>query len=67
MIRSLAGRAHLWAAREIRTGEVMAVQASRGRGIGECIRFLERLGESCINKPILYTDRGHGTNGPPGS
>ncbi|MEM0500111.1 MAG: transposase, partial [Candidatus Korarchaeota archaeon] len=44
VIRNLVRRAYLWAAREVGTGEVMAVQVSRGRGIAECIRFLEGSG-----------------------
>jgi transposase-like protein len=52
VIHSLARRTYLWTAREIRTWEAIAVQVSRGRGIGKCTK------SSCINKPILYTDRG---------
>ncbi|MEM0481424.1 MAG: hypothetical protein QXM16_00835 [Nitrososphaerota archaeon] len=52
VIRNLVRRAYLWAARE-----VMAVQVSRGRGIAECIRFLEVVRDRCANNPTVYTDR----------
>ncbi|MEM3095802.1 MAG: DDE-type integrase/transposase/recombinase, partial [Nitrososphaerota archaeon] len=57
VIRNLVRRAYLWAAREVGTGEVMVVQVSRGRGIDECIRFLEVVRDRCANNPTVYTDR----------
>ncbi|MEM2237422.1 MAG: transposase [Candidatus Caldarchaeum sp.] len=35
VIRNLVRRAYVWAAREVGGGEVLAIQVSRGRGIGE--------------------------------
>ncbi|MEM4315418.1 MAG: hypothetical protein QXT66_03650, partial [Nitrososphaerota archaeon] len=58
VIRNLVRRAYLWAAREVGTGEVMSVQVSRGRGIGECLRFMEMVRDRCSNNPTVYTDRG---------
>ncbi|MEM3095544.1 MAG: DDE-type integrase/transposase/recombinase [Nitrososphaerota archaeon] len=58
MICNLVRRAYLWVAREVGTGEVMAVQVSRGRGIGECLRFMEMVRDRCSNNPTVYTDRG---------
>ena len=40
----------------MKSGEVVALQVTRGRGIGECLRFLEKLKKSCKNKPTVYTD-----------
>ena len=57
VIYDLAGKAYLWAAREVRSGEVVAVQVTRGRGVGECLRFLERVREACYNNPTVYTDK----------
>ncbi|MEM3124172.1 MAG: IS6 family transposase, partial [Nitrososphaerota archaeon] len=33
------------------------VQVSRGRGIAECIRFLEVVRDRCANNPTVYMDR----------
>ncbi|MEM2017444.1 MAG: transposase, partial [Nitrososphaerota archaeon] len=57
VIYNLARRAYLWAAREVRTKEVIAIHVSRGRGLGECIKFIEAVKDACSNKPTLYTDR----------
>ena len=40
----------------MKSGEVVALQVTRGRGIGECLRFLEKLKKSCKNNPTVYTD-----------
>jgi len=58
VIFNLSGRAYLWAAREVRSGEVVAVQVSRGRGLGECLRFLEKVKRRYRGRPTIYTDRG---------
>jgi len=58
VVWNLVRRAYVWAAREIRTGDVVAVQVSRGRGIGDCLRFMEIVRGSCANSPTIYTDRG---------
>lgn len=34
VVFNLAKKAYLWAAREVRSGEMVALQVSRGRGIG---------------------------------
>ena len=57
MVYDLAGKAYLWAAREVRSGEVVAIQVTRGRGVGECLRSLERVRGACYNNPTIYTDR----------
>jgi len=36
VVWNLVKRAYLWAAREIRSGDVVAIRVSRGRGIAEC-------------------------------
>jgi transposase-like protein len=43
---------YLWAA--IDTNEVLAVYASRGRGI----KFLRKVLDSCVGKPVIVVDRG---------
>ena len=63
VIYDLAGKAYLWAAREVRSGEVVAVQVTKGRGVGECLRFLERVRGAATTTP-QYTPIGlHGTSG----
>jgi len=57
VICNLVRRAYLWAAREVGRGEVFAIQVSRGRGIGECTRFMENVKKACTNNPTVYTDR----------
>ena len=64
VIFNFAKKAYLWAAREVKSGEVIALQVTRGRGIGECLRFLEKLKKSCKNNPTVYTDRGPWYNWP---
>ena len=53
---NFVNRAYLWAAKK--SGDVVAIQVSRGRGVGECLRFMEIVKDSCANKPTIYTDRG---------
>jgi len=47
VVSNLAGRAYLWAARDVENGEVMSLQVSRDRGLGECLRFLEKVKKRC--------------------
>jgi len=42
IVFNLKKKAYLWAA----------------RGIGECLIFLEKVKEACINNPTIYTDKG---------
>lgn len=58
VIFNLAKKAYLWAAREIKSKEIIALHVTRGRGIGECLTFLEKIKESCVNNPTVYTDKG---------
>jgi len=58
VVSNSAGRAYLWAAREVRSGDVVAVQVSRGRGLGECLRLLEKVKKRYRGRPTIYTDRG---------
>ena len=64
IVFNLTKKAYLWAAREVKSGEVIALQVTRGRGIGECLKFLEKLKKSCKNNPTVYTDRGPWYNWP---
>jgi len=45
-------------AREIKFKEIIALHVSKGRGIGECLTFLEKVKEACINNLTIYTDKG---------
>jgi transposase-like protein len=56
IIFNFAKKAYLWAAREVKSSEVIALQVTRGRGVGECLKFLEKLKEVCKNNPTVYTD-----------
>ncbi|MEM3097043.1 MAG: hypothetical protein QXV62_08635 [Nitrososphaerota archaeon] len=49
VVWNLAGRAYLWAAREVRTREVLAIQVSRGRGLGECMGLMEAVRDTYTN------------------
>ncbi|MDT7915279.1 MAG: IS6 family transposase, partial [Candidatus Caldarchaeales archaeon] len=49
---------YLWAAIDVDTNEVLAVYASRGRGIPSAIKFLRRVLDSCEGKPVIVVDRG---------
>jgi transposase-like protein len=48
----------LWAAIDVDTDEILAVYASRGRGIPNAIKFLKMVLRSCDGKPIVVVDRG---------
>jgi len=41
--------------REVKSGEVISVQVSRGRGLGECLRFLVKVKRRCRGRPTVYT------------
>ena len=48
----------LWAAIDVDTNEILAVYASRGRGIPSAIEFLRKVLDSCEGKPVIVVDRG---------
>jgi putative transposase len=49
---------YLWAEIDVDTDEVLAVYASRGRGIPSAIKFLRKVLDSCECKPVIVVDRG---------
>jgi putative transposase len=49
---------YLWAAIDVDTNEILAVYASRGRGIPNAIEFLRKVLDSCEGKPVIVVDRG---------
>jgi transposase-like protein len=49
---------YLWASIDVDTNEVLAVYASRGRGIPSAIEFLRMVLDSCEGKPVIVVDRG---------
>jgi transposase-like protein len=49
---------YLWAAIDVDTNEILAVYASRGRGIPSAIEFLRKVLDSCEGKPVIVEDRG---------
>jgi putative transposase len=49
---------YLWAAIDVDTGEILALHASRGRGLPNAIKFLKMVLRSCDGKPIVVVDRG---------
>jgi putative transposase len=49
---------YLWAAIDVDTNEILAVYASRGRGIPSAIEFLRKVLDSCEGKPVIVVDRG---------
>ena len=53
---------YLWAAIDVDTGEISALHASRGRGLPNAIKFLNKFLKmvlrSCDGKPIVVVDRG---------
>jgi transposase-like protein len=49
---------YLWAAIDVDTNEILAIYASRGRGIPNAIKFLKMVLRSCDGKPIVVVDRG---------
>jgi transposase-like protein len=55
---------HLWLARDVDTGEIMAFCASPGSTAEDGARFLAAVAAQCANKPLLRL--GSGTNYPRG-
>jgi transposase-like protein len=49
---------YLWAEIYVDTNEILAVYASRGRGIPSAIEFLRKVLDSCEGKPVIVVDRG---------
>jgi putative transposase len=49
---------YLWAAIDVDTNEILALYASRGRGIPSAIKFLRKVLDSCEGKPVIVVDRG---------
>ena len=49
---------YLWAAIDVDTNEILAVYASKGRGLPNAIKFLKMVLRSCDGKPIVVVDRG---------
>jgi transposase-like protein len=49
---------YLWAAIDVDTNEILAVYASRGRGIPSAVKFLRKVLDSCEGKPVIAVDRG---------
>jgi transposase-like protein len=49
---------YLWAAINVDTNEILAVYASRGRGIPSAVKFLRKVLDSCECKPLIVVDRG---------
>jgi transposase-like protein len=55
---------YLWAAIDVDINEIfdineiLAIYASRGRGIPNAIKFLKMVLRSCDGKPIVVVDRG---------
>jgi transposase-like protein len=58
IVFNLKKKAYLWVAREIKSKEIVALHVTKGRRIGECLSFLEKVKEVCINNPTIYTDKG---------
>jgi transposase-like protein len=44
---------YLWAAIDVDTKEVLAVYASKGRGIPSAVKFLRKVLDSCECKPLI--------------
>jgi transposase-like protein len=49
---------YLWAAIDVDTNEILALYASKGRGIPSAIEFLRKVLDSCEGKPVIVVDRG---------
>jgi transposase-like protein len=49
---------YLWAAIDVDTNEVLALCASKGRGIPSAVKFLRKVLDSCEGKPVIVVDRG---------
>jgi transposase-like protein len=49
---------YLWAAIDVDTNEILALYASRSRGIPSAIKFLRKVLDSCEGEPVIVVDRG---------
>jgi putative transposase len=49
---------YLWAAIDVDTNEILALYASKGRGIPIAIEFLRKVLDPCEGKPVIVVDRG---------
>jgi putative transposase len=49
---------YLWAAIDVDTNEILALYASRSRGIPSANEFLRKVLDSCVGKPVIVVDRG---------
>ena len=49
---------YLWAEIDVDINEILAVYASRGRGIPCAVKFLRKVLDSCEGKPVIVVDRG---------
>ncbi len=58
------GSFHVWLARDVDSGEIMAFQASPGASAEDGARFLAGVASQCANKPLLRL--GVGANHPRG-
>jgi transposase-like protein len=55
---------YLWAAiDDVDTSEVLAVYASRGRGIPSAVKLLRKVLDSCEGKPLIVVGRDRGIDG----
>jgi len=62
---SFEGRSfHLWLARDVDAGEIMAFHASPGPSAEDGVRFLAAVAAQCSNRPLLRP--GTGPNSPKG-
>jgi putative transposase len=48
---------YLWAAIDVDTNVILALYASRGRGIPSAIEFLRKVLDSCEGKPVIRIER----------
>ena len=55
---------HVWLARDVESGDIMAFQASEGGTSADGARFLASVAAQCANKPLLRL--GTGPNSPRG-
>ncbi|MFZ8790124.1 MAG: DDE-type integrase/transposase/recombinase [Acidilobaceae archaeon] len=54
---------YLWVAIDVDTNELLALYASRGRGIPCVIEFLRKVLDSCEGKPVIVDIEDHSTDG----
>ncbi|MFP3209629.1 MAG: hypothetical protein RXR82_08105 [Nitrososphaeria archaeon] len=56
-----------WAAMDVDTGELPAIEATRSRGSLDALLSLGRVLGACTNKPVFAVDGARGARGPSGS